>query len=76
MPYFADSIWMNVQEQSDVLQVKKLHDTRTALLQHFIAFTGHSTMEIKIARTELAENALANHGMLFHRFHVLIEEQS
>ena len=65
MPYFADSIWMNVQERSDVLQVKKLHDIRAALQQHFIAFTepGRITMEVKIARTELAENVLANHGM-------------
>ena len=30
-PYFADSIWMDVQERGDVLQVKKLHDSRAAL---------------------------------------------
>ncbi len=32
-PYFADSIWMNVQERSDVLQVKKLHNAGTTLQQ-------------------------------------------
>ena len=60
--YFANSFWMNVQERGDVLQVKNLHDTRTALQQHLVVFTGRSTMEVKIVRTELAENVLANHG--------------
>ncbi|MCR5152957.1 MAG: hypothetical protein K6A98_07405 [Prevotella sp.] len=53
---------MDVQERGDVLQIKKLHDARTALQQHFVAFTGRSIMKVMIARTELAENVLANQG--------------
>ena len=46
---FADSIWMNVQERSDVLQVKILHDTGTALQQQLIAFAGCGAVEVDVA---------------------------
>ena len=54
-PYFADSIWMDVQERSDVLQVKKLHDTGTALQQQFVAFAGCGAVEVDVAGAGLTE---------------------
>ena len=48
-PYFADSIGMDVQERSDVLQVKKLHNAGTTLQQQLIAFAGCGAVEVDVA---------------------------
>ena len=48
-PNFADSIWMDVQERSDVLQVKKFHNAGTTLQQQLIAFAGCGAVEVDVA---------------------------
>ena len=54
-PYFADSIWMDVQERGDVLQVKKLHNAGTTLQQQLIAFAGCGAVEVEVAGAGLTE---------------------
>ena len=48
-PYFADSIWMDVQERGDVLQVKKFHNAGTTLQQQLIALAGCGAVEVDVA---------------------------
>ena len=75
-PYFADSIWMDVQERSDVLQVEVLHNARATLHEQVVAFAGCSAVEVEIARTELGENVLGDSGAQLHRLHALTEKLS
>ena len=72
-PYFADSIWMNVQERSDVLQVKKLHNAGTTLQQQLVAFEGRGAVEVGVAGTCLTEQVLGNEAAQIHRLLVLTE---
>jgi hypothetical protein len=46
---------MNVQERSDVLQVKILHNAGTTLQQQLIAFAGCGAVEVEVAGAGLTE---------------------
>jgi hypothetical protein len=54
-PYFADSIWMDVQERGEVLQGKMLNNTGTTLQQQLIAFAGCGAVEVEVAGAGLTE---------------------
>ena len=47
-PYFADSIWMNVQERGEVLQGKMLNNTGTTLLLKLIIIVQNPLFEERI----------------------------
>ena len=47
-PYFADSIWMNVQERGEVLQGKMLNNTGTTLLLKLIIIVQNPLFEERV----------------------------
>ena len=65
---------MDVEERGDVLQVEQINDAGAALHQQIVALAGRGTVEVEIARTELAENVLGNDGTQLHRLLALVEE--
>ena len=75
--FFVDSgehLRRDVEERGDVLQVEQINDAGAALHQLDVALAGGGAVEVNIARTELAENVLADVGTQFHVLQVPTEE--